>query len=171
MTSSPALALAVRVERWPIAGSFAISRGAKTEAVVVVAELNDGRHRGRGECVPYARYGETVEGVAAAIEAMADPIAQGLDRGRLQTAMAAGAARNALDCAFWDLAARQAGRRVHELLGLAPPQPVTTAYTISLASPEERPRPPIARCSRSSSGARRTPRASTRCGGLRHVPS
>ena len=82
MTSSPALA--VRVERWPIAGSFAISRGAKTEAVVVVAELNDGRHRGRGECVPYARYGETVEGVAAAIEAMADPIAQGLDRGRLQ---------------------------------------------------------------------------------------
>jgi L-alanine-DL-glutamate epimerase-like enolase superfamily enzyme len=136
VTSSPALALAVRVERWPIAGSFAISRGAKTEAVVVVAELNDGRHRGRGECVPYARYGETVEGVAAAIEAMADPIAQGHDRGRLQTAMAAGAARNALDCAFWDLAARQAGRRVHELLGLAPPQPVTTAYTISLASPE-----------------------------------
>ena len=134
MTSS--LALAVRVERWPIAGAFAISRGAKTEAAVVVAELNDGRHRGRGECVPYARYGETVEGVAAAIAAMADPIAQGLDRGRLQTAMAAGAARNALDCAFWDLAARQAGRRVHELLGLAPPQPVITAYTISLASPE-----------------------------------
>ena len=134
MTSS--LALAVRVERWPIAGAFAISRGAKTEAAVVVAELNDGRHRGRGECVPYARYGETVEGVAATIAAMADPIAQGLDRARLQTAMAAGAARNALDCAFWDLAARQAGRRVHELLGLAPPQPVITAYTISLASPE-----------------------------------
>src|SRR2546422_422207 len=64
-------ALSVRVERWPIAGSFAISRGAKTEAVVVVAELSDGSHRGRGECVPYARYGETVEGVAAAIEAMA----------------------------------------------------------------------------------------------------
>src|SRR5262245_7430425 len=60
------LALFVRVERWPIAGSFAISRGAKTEAVVVVAELSDGTHRGRGECVPYARYGETVEGVAAA---------------------------------------------------------------------------------------------------------
>ncbi|MGZ3311461.1 MAG: dipeptide epimerase, partial [Xanthobacteraceae bacterium] len=134
--SSPALSLCVRVERWPIAGSFTISRGAKTEAVVVVAELNDGRHRGRGECVPYARYGETVEGVAAAIEAMAGPIANGVDRERLQTAMAAGAARNALDCAFWDLAARQAGRRVHELLGLAPPRPVTTAYTISLASPE-----------------------------------
>ena len=68
----PAPTLAVRVERWPIAGSFTISRGAKTEAVVVVAELSDGSHRGRGECVPYARYGETVEGVASAIEAMAD---------------------------------------------------------------------------------------------------
>jgi L-Ala-D/L-Glu epimerase len=134
--SRPAPTLAVRVERWPIAGSFTISRGAKTEAVVVVAELSDGGHHGRGECVPYARYGETVEGVAAAIEAMADPIANGLDREGLQTAMAAGAARNALDCAFWDLAARQNGRRVHELAGLAPPQAVTTAYTISLASPD-----------------------------------
>jgi L-Ala-D/L-Glu epimerase len=134
--SRPAPTLAVRVERWPIAGSFTISRGAKTEAVVVVAELSDGSHHGRGECVPYARYGETVEQVAAAIAAMADPIANGLDRERLQTAMAAGAARNALDCAFWDLAARQSGRRVHELVGLAPPHAVTTAYTISLASPE-----------------------------------
>jgi L-Ala-D/L-Glu epimerase len=134
--SSPALTLSVGIESWPIAGSFAISRGAKTEAVVVVAELDDGRHRGRGECVPYARYGETVEGVASAIKAMAGPLANGLDRVRLQTAMAAGAARNALDCAFWDLAARQAGRRVYELLGLAPPHAVATAYTISLASPE-----------------------------------
>src|SRR5262249_54383904 len=128
------LALSVRVERWPIAGSFAISRGAKTEAVVVVAELSDGTHRGRGECVPYARYGETVEGVAAAIEAMASDIAGGLDRERLQSAMpAGGAARNALDCAFWDLAAKRAGRPVHELIGLAAPTPVTTALTISLA--------------------------------------
>src|SRR6478609_9262713 len=134
--SRPAPTLAVRVERWPIAGSFTISRGAKTEAVVVVAELSDGSHHGRGECVPYARYGETVERVTAAIEAMAGPIANGLDRERLQTAMAAGAARNALDCAFWDLAARQNGRRVHELVGLAPPHAVTTAYTISLASPD-----------------------------------
>ena len=134
--SRPALTLTVRIERWPIAGSFTISRGAKTEAVVVVAELSDGSHHGRGECVPYARYGETVERVAAAIETMADPIANGLDRERLQTAMAAGAARNALDCAFWDLAARQNGRRVHELVGLAPPHAVTTAYTISLASPD-----------------------------------
>src|SRR5258707_673476 len=130
------LSLSVRVERWPIAGSFAISRGAKTEAVVVVAELSDGSHRGRGECVPYARYGETVEGVAAAIEAMAPDIARGLDRERLQSAMAGGAARNALDCAFWDLAAKRAARPVHELLGLAAPKPVTTALTISLATPD-----------------------------------
>src|SRR5258705_96008 len=102
------LSLAVRVERWPIAGSFTISRGAKTEAVVVVAELNDGTHRGRGECVPYARYGETVEQVATAIEAMAADIAPGLDRERLQTAMPGGAARNALDCAFRDLAMTRA---------------------------------------------------------------
>jgi L-alanine-DL-glutamate epimerase-like enolase superfamily enzyme len=130
------LSLSVRVERWPIAGSFTISRGAKTEAVVVVAELSDGTHRGRGECVPYARYGETVEGVAATIEAMSADIARGLDRERLQSAMTPGAARNALDCAFWDLAAKRAGRPVHELLGLSAPKAVTTAYTISLATPE-----------------------------------
>ena len=130
------LALSVRVERWPIAGSFAISRGAKTEAVVVVAELSDGIHRGRGECVPYARYGETVEGVAGAIAAMAADIARGLDRERLQSAMAAGAARNALDCALWDLAAKRARQPVHELLALAAPKPVTTALTISLATPD-----------------------------------
>jgi L-Ala-D/L-Glu epimerase len=130
------LALSVHIERWPIAGAFTISRGAKTEAVVVVAELSDGRHRGRGECVPYARYGDTVEGVAAAIGAMGDAFAGGLDRERLQSAMSAGAARNALDCAFWDLAAKRTGRPVHELLRLPPPQALTTAYTISLAAPE-----------------------------------
>src|ERR1700688_503803 len=96
--------LSVRIERWPLAGAFTISRGTKTEAVVVVAELTDGTHRGRGECVPYARYGETVEGIAAAIEPMAADIARGLDREGLQSAMPPGAARNALDCAFWDLA-------------------------------------------------------------------
>src|SRR5215471_6881908 len=90
------LTLSVRVERWPIAGTFSISRGAKTEAVVVVAELSDRTHRGRGECVPYARYGETVDGVAAAIEGMRVEIGRGLDRERLQSAMAPGAARIAL---------------------------------------------------------------------------
>src|SRR5260370_18720588 len=129
------LSLSVRVERWPIAGSFAISRGAKTEAVVVVAELSDGSHRGRGECVPYARYGETVEGVAAAIEAMAPDIARGLDRERLQSATAGGAARNALDCAFWGLAAKPAPRPVHPLLRLPAPKPLTPPFAISLATP------------------------------------
>jgi L-Ala-D/L-Glu epimerase len=130
------LSLSVLIERWPIAGAFTISRGAKAEAVVVVAELSDGAFRGRGECVPYARYGETTEGVAAAVEAMREPIACGMDRERLQSAMAAGAARNALDCAFWDLAAKRAAQPVHALLGLAPPRAVTTAYTISLATPD-----------------------------------
>jgi L-Ala-D/L-Glu epimerase len=135
--SRPALALSVRVERWPIAGSFVISRGAKSEAVVVVAELSRGDHCGRGECVPYARYGETVAEVAEAIRAMATELALGLDRTGLQSAMPPGAARNALDCAFWDLEAKCAGRRVHELLGQAPPKPLITAYTISLGTPQE----------------------------------
>ena len=133
----PALPLTLKLaaERWPIAGSFAISRGAKTEAAVVVAELSDGHARGRGECVPYARYGESVESVLAAIEAMRPALVAGLDRLGLQGAMPSGAARNALDCAFWDLEAKRAGRRVHELAGLAAPRPLTTAFTISLAAP------------------------------------
>ena len=136
MSPSP-ITLTTRAEHWPIAGSFTISRGAKTEAVVVVAELSDGSHRGRGECVPYARYGESVETVIAAIEAMRPQIAGGLDRAGLQQAMFAGAARNALDCALWDLEAKRAGRPAYELAGLAAPQPLVTAYTISLATPEE----------------------------------
>src|SRR5262245_11270413 len=115
------LALTVRIERWPIAGTFAIARGAKTEAQVVVAEISDGAITGRGECVPYARYGETVEGVAAAIEAMRGALGAGLDRQALQTAMPAGAARNALDCAFWDFEAKAPAKSAHELAGL--PQP------------------------------------------------
>ncbi|SPJ15695.1 L-Ala-D/L-Glu epimerase [Burkholderiales bacterium] len=127
--------LSVRIERWPLAGVFAISRGSKTEAVVVVAELSDGTHRGRGESVPYARYGETPDGIVAAIEAVRPVLRRGLDRGALQRAMPAGAARNALDCAYWDVNAKQTGRRVHELAGLSGPGPLTTAYTISLGSP------------------------------------
>jgi L-Ala-D/L-Glu epimerase / N-acetyl-D-glutamate racemase len=128
--------LRVTIESWPIAGSFTISRGSKTEARVVVASLDDGSHVGRGECVPYARYGESVEGVAAAINAMAGPIARGLDRTDLQAALPAGAARNALDCAFWDLAAKRSGKPIHGLLGVPPPDPLVTAFTISLAAPQ-----------------------------------
>ena len=130
------LSLSVRTESWPIAGAFSISRGAKTEAQVVVAELSDGRHRGRGECVPYARYDETVAGVMAALGAIGNKLAFGLDRTALQQAMPAGAARNALDCAFWDLEAKRAAKPAYELAGLPAPQPLTTAYTISLGTPE-----------------------------------
>ena len=102
---------------------------------MVVAELSDGTHRGRGESVPYARYGETADGIVAAIEAMRPALQQGLDRPALQQAMLSGAARNALDCAYWDVNAKAAGRHAHELAGLGPPAPLTTAYTISLGTP------------------------------------
>lgn len=125
------LMLRVRCERWPIAGAFTISRGSKTEAEVVVAELTDGPFTGRGECTPYPRYGETVPGVETAIANCAGDIERGLDRIALQRALPAGAARNALDCAFIDLEAKRAGRPAHELLGVAPPRPRVTAYTIS----------------------------------------
>jgi len=128
--------LTVRIERWALQRAFTISRGSKTEAVVVVAELECGGYRGRGEAVPYLRYGETPEGVAAAIESMGAALRGGLDRVELQTAMPSGAARNALDCAFWDLAAKQAGRPAHDLAALPAPKSVVTAYTISLDKPE-----------------------------------
>jgi L-alanine-DL-glutamate epimerase-like enolase superfamily enzyme len=130
------IVLSVRCERWPIAGAFTISRGSKTEAEVVVAELTDGTFTGRGECTPYPRYGETVPGVAAAIASFANDIRDGLDRVALQCALPAGAARNALDCAFIDLEAKRANLPAHELLGLALPRPRLTAYTISLDSPQ-----------------------------------
>jgi L-alanine-DL-glutamate epimerase-like enolase superfamily enzyme len=129
--------LSARIERWPLAATFTISRGSKTEAVVVVVELDDGVHRGRGEAVPYARYGEVPERVLDTIEALRSAVELGLDRVALQTALPAGAARNALDCAYWDLAAKQSGRRVYELAGLGAPGPVNTAYTISLGSVAE----------------------------------
>jgi L-Ala-D/L-Glu epimerase len=127
--------LSVSIERWPLASAFTISRGSKTEAVVVVAELCDGPHRGRGESVPYARYGETPDSIVAAVEAMRPSLRQGLDRQELQAAMPPGAARNALDCAYWDLSAKATGRRAYELAGFVAPGPRVTAYTISLGSP------------------------------------
>jgi L-alanine-DL-glutamate epimerase-like enolase superfamily enzyme len=136
MSPSRPLSLRVATERWPIAGAFTISRGSKTEAEVVVAEVDDGLHRGRGECVPYGRYGETVEGVAATIARLGPEIARGLDRGGLQNALPAGAARNALDCALWDLAAKRARRPVQALADLPVPRPLVTAYTISLGTPQ-----------------------------------
>jgi len=132
----------VRRENYPIRGSFTIARGSKTEAAVVVVGLfattAGGRKiRGLGECVPYGRYGETVDGVVAAIAAQGPAIAAGMDRAALRAAMPAGAARNALDCAFWDLECKAAGLPAWRLAGLAEPGPVATAFTLSLASPVE----------------------------------
>jgi L-Ala-D/L-Glu epimerase / N-acetyl-D-glutamate racemase len=128
--------LAVTIERWPIKGGFTISRGAKHEAVVVVATISDGHHAGRGECVPYAHYGESMEGVAAAIEACAPAIARGMSGAELAALLPAGAARNALDCALWDLEAKRSGRSAASLAGIGTLRPVLSAFTLSLAAPE-----------------------------------
>lgn len=135
------LNLAARIERWPIAGGFTISRGAKTEAVVIVAEVSSRDVKGigitgRGECVPYARYGETPEGTLAAILGLRQAFRDGMDRQTLQARIKPGAARNALDCALWDLEAKVANKRIWDLLGRAAPHPLTTAYTISLGTPD-----------------------------------
>lgn len=136
MGTSEGSQLSVRVERWPIRGQFTIARGSKREAVVVVAEIGDGPHRGRGECLPYARYGEDVEGVVTAIEGCRQVVASGLDRAGLARLLPPGAARNALDCALWDLAAKRSGASAAALAGLPPLHEVQTAFTISLGSPE-----------------------------------
>jgi L-Ala-D/L-Glu epimerase len=126
------LTCTVSVDRFATEGAFTISRGSRREAVVVVATITDGQHIGRGEATPYARYGETIESVVAAIESQRAR----LDRLALQTTMLAGAARNALDCALWDLAAKRSRRTVAALAGLPEPQALLTAYTLSLAPPD-----------------------------------
>jgi L-alanine-DL-glutamate epimerase-like enolase superfamily enzyme len=123
-------------ERWPLARPFVISRGAKFEAHVVVVQIDDGAHSGRGEAVPYARYGETVGNVLAQAEALGRELEAGLDRQALQARLPPGAARNALDCALWDLEAKRAGVRAWTLAGRARLDPVKTCFTISLDTPE-----------------------------------
>lgn len=123
-------------ERWPIAGSFTISRGSKTEAHVVTVTLEDDGHAGHGECVPYPRYEETVPQVMAALDAARSRIEAGLTRADVPAILAPHAARNALDCALWDLEAKKSGRAVWRLAGLPEPMPATTAYTLSLDTPE-----------------------------------
>ncbi|HWB52164.1 MAG TPA: N-acetyl-D-Glu racemase DgcA [Stellaceae bacterium] len=122
---------------WPLAQPFVISRGSKTTADVVVAELHDGDSNGRGECVPYPRYGESVDSVFAALEKMKGAVFSGLNRETLQAAMPPGAARNALDAAFWDIEAKRAYCSVAALAGIGALKPVTTAYTLSLDTPEQ----------------------------------
>ena len=119
----------------PLRAAFAISRGAKTQAETVRVRVSDSHNAGRGEGVPYARYGETVESVIAALESVRGQVEAGLDLAALQLALPAGAARCALDCALWDLEAKRTGRPVWQLAGLPAPKPIETALTISLADP------------------------------------
>jgi L-alanine-DL-glutamate epimerase-like enolase superfamily enzyme len=128
--------LIARIETWPLATAFRISPGRRNTTEVVVAEIVDGEFRGRGEGVPYPSYGETAKSVLAAIRAVTAAVASGFDRRELQLAMKPGAARNALDAAFWDLEAKRAGTRVAALAGLGFPQPVTTAYALGLDTVE-----------------------------------
>jgi len=124
-------------ERWPIAGSFTISRGSKTHADVVTVTLEEDEHVGRGECVPYGRYNETVEATMAALERARPSIEAGLTRAEVSAHVAPLSGRNALDCALWDLEAKRKATTVWQLAGLAPPHPIVTAYTLSLDTPEK----------------------------------
>ncbi|MED6308514.1 MAG: N-acetyl-D-Glu racemase DgcA, partial [Pseudomonadota bacterium] len=125
-------------ETLPLREVFTISRGSRTETPVVVCEIEQDGVRGWGEGQPNPRYDEMQESALAEIEAVRAGLESGaLDRIGLQSAMKAGSARNAVDCAFWDFEAKKAGKRVWELAGLPQPQPVTTAYTLSVASPAE----------------------------------
>jgi L-alanine-DL-glutamate epimerase-like enolase superfamily enzyme len=124
--------ITVTDETFRLAQAFTISRGTKTEARVLTVRITRDGVTGWGECVPYTRYGETLESVSAQIEGLpAD-----LSRQALQSALPPGAARNAVDCALWDLEAKRTGKRTWDLAGLPVPGPVLTAYTLSLAAPE-----------------------------------
>lgn len=125
--------LEATIEAFPIAGSFTISRGSKTEADVLVCSISQGGLSGRGECVPYRRYGETMEGVMAEIMAVSKAIEAGLTREKLQSLMKPGAARNAVDCALWDLEAKRSGSSVGTVIGALRQEPIVTAFTLSLS--------------------------------------
>ncbi|WP_298676340.1 N-acetyl-D-Glu racemase DgcA [uncultured Lentibacter sp.] len=124
--------ISVTPESFKLAQVFTISRGSRTEAKVLTVRIKAGAKEGRGECVPYARYGETLESVTAEIEALPEQF----DREALYDLLPAGAARNAVDCALWDMEAKAAGKRAWELAGLPAPKPEITAYTLSLDTPE-----------------------------------
>jgi L-alanine-DL-glutamate epimerase-like enolase superfamily enzyme len=121
---------------WPMRGTFRISRGARTETPTVIAEVEEDGAIGKAECVPYPRYGESSDSVLAEIESVRPAIEGGMSIAALQDAVPAGAARNALDCALWDLAAKQGGKRAWEVAGIEPPPPVLSAMTLSLDTPE-----------------------------------
>jgi L-alanine-DL-glutamate epimerase-like enolase superfamily enzyme len=128
--------LTVTRRAWPLARPALTAHGVETSVDVVVADLSDGDSRGRGEGVPLRRFGESIDSVVAALEAMKGAVFSGLDRDTLQQALPPGAARNALDCAFWDIDAKRAYRSVAELAGLGAVGPVATACTIGFDTPD-----------------------------------
>jgi len=128
--------ITARHETWPLKQAFTISRGTKTSADVVTVTITDENVSGRGECVPYAHYGESIDSVIAQIQKLENALAAGMSRDELLEVLPRGAARNAVDCALWDIESKQSGRRAWELAGVAPPGPATTAYTLSLDTPE-----------------------------------
>ena len=137
MPRGGAAVLTARIETWPVAGSFVIARGAKTHVDVVTVTIDDGAHVGRGEATAIYYHGESAETVLAQAQAMTGEIGRGIERADLLRQMPRGAARNAIDCALWDLEAKREGRPVWSLAGLAPLKPLQSAFTISLGDPEK----------------------------------
>ena len=128
--------LVIARETWPLAAVFTIARGSKTAAEVVTVMLEQDGIVGRGECVPYPRYGESVDGVMAELEAARAAIEANTDRAAVPNLVEASAARNALDCALWDLEAKRSNKPAWQLAGRAEPRPLVTAFTLSLADPD-----------------------------------
>ena len=133
--------LTVTRRAWPLTRPLMTAHGVQTTVVVVFAEISDVESRGRGESVPLRRYGESIDSVVAALDAMKGAVFSGLNRDTLQHALPAGAARNALDCAFWDIDAKRAYRSVAELAGIGPGlggvPPLLTAFTIAFDTPDK----------------------------------
>ncbi len=128
--------LRIATESWPVAGVFRIARREATATDVVVVELHADGYNGRGECGPNVRYGESAQSVAAQLEGIRKTVEAGFDRSTLQDLLPAGAARNALDCAFWDLEAKRSSQPVWQLAGQGEPGPLTTAFTLSIDTPD-----------------------------------
>ena len=124
--------LKIETEKWPVAGAFTISRSSLTEISVVMVTLTEGNHIGRGECRPYSRYNETPKSVIHQIENIRDDIEHGIGTMDLQSLLPAGAARNAVDCALWDLKAKVKGQSISDMIGIPKAQPRKTAYTLSI---------------------------------------
>jgi L-alanine-DL-glutamate epimerase-like enolase superfamily enzyme len=129
--------VSITADAWPLRQQFSISRGSKQMAETICVEIRENGHVGRGEAVPYGRYGETVESVTASIESLIPMLEKGMTQTQLSEALLPGAARCAVDCALWDLQAKQQGRAIWQLLDMAPPRVLQTAFTITLDSADK----------------------------------